>query len=292
MSEASQVVLAGGSCNCAGGACAVPEVVLSAADLHAPEPEGRAVGGSAKTSAGDVFCVEMIQMNLSVERLFAPGETRCKKRDPRKLEELVASMRTLGVLEPLIVVEEPGRGQFRVLAGEGRLEAAVAAGLPVVPCRVVQGPLNEAVECWIMHNENHCREDLSPLDLARLYRKILDGTGWTQERVAALMGTSQGNVSECLKLLSLPDEIQRLVAEGKLSAKGALRGRKAAGKGVGVAKPAEGRVLEEYGCDNGDLGVRLLVLATRGKTPPLDNVIYVLERHLQFLRCKQKNEVG
>ena len=134
--------------------------------------------------------------------------------DDDTLEELAASMREVGVLQP-IVVTETGDG-FVLIAGERRWRAAKRAGMTSIPAVVREGTGSSTlVEALV---ENVQRQDLSPLEEANAYRHLLENYGMTQEAVADRVGKSRPTVSNTLRLLQLPPAIQTLVDNGQLSA--------------------------------------------------------------------------
>ncbi|MGH9822227.1 MAG: ParB/RepB/Spo0J family partition protein [Blastocatellia bacterium] len=130
-----------------------------------------------------------------------------------KLDELAASIRTSGLIQPLVVRRMGER--FQLIAGERRWRAAQLAGLQRVPC-VVKDVTDEGVlELSLI--ENLQREDLNPIEEATAYRKLLDRPNITQEDVAKRIGKDRSSIANSLRLLRLPQEIQTLVEEDKLS---------------------------------------------------------------------------
>ncbi|MEW6207453.1 MAG: ParB/RepB/Spo0J family partition protein [Acidobacteriota bacterium] len=133
-------------------------------------------------------------------------------RDDR-LEELARSMKTNGVLQPLVVRRSGER--FQIVAGERRWRAAQRAGLHRVPCIVKDVAEESLLEISLI--ENIQREELSPIEEARAFRKLIDQLKVTQEEVAQRVGKDRSTITNSLRLLKLPAEIQRLVEEEKLS---------------------------------------------------------------------------
>ena len=154
---------------------------------------------------------------------------------PEELEELAASIKALGVVQPVVVrpleaVESdagtgPGGGadspagaagpRFELIAGERRLRAAGLAGLQSIPALV--RPADEVASLEIALAENVAREDLNSIEEAQAYASLVDEFGLTHERVAELVGRSRAAVSNLLRLLELPDDVQRMVEQGELS---------------------------------------------------------------------------
>jgi ParB family transcriptional regulator, chromosome partitioning protein len=130
------------------------------------------------------------------------------------LAALARSIREVGVLQPIVVrVREGG---FELVAGERRLRAARLAGLPTVPAIVRESDDTDALREALI--ENIHREDLSPLELAAAYQELMEELGTTQEEVAERLGCSRSQVANTIRLLSLPGDVQQLLAEGKLQA--------------------------------------------------------------------------
>ncbi len=134
--------------------------------------------------------------------------------DEEALQTLADSIREAGVLQPLLVVEKNGR--YRIVAGERRFRAARLAGLSEVPCIVRDFNVQEQMEAALI--ENIQREDLNPMEEAAAIRQLMDSCGYTQEQAAKRLGKSRPAVANMLRLLSLPEDVQALVKENKLSA--------------------------------------------------------------------------
>jgi len=144
---------------------------------------------------------------------------RPNSRQPRSsfpeagIRELAASIQEVGILQPLVV--RPTPGGFELIAGERRLRAAKEAGLERVPVLIRQAAEDESMELALV--ENLQRENLSPLETAAAYQALLDGFGLTRERLARRLGKSRAAVTNTLRLVHLPESIQVLLNDGKLS---------------------------------------------------------------------------
>jgi len=144
---------------------------------------------------------------------------RPNSRQPRSsfpeagIRELAASIREVGILQPLVV--RPTPGGFELIAGERRLRAAKEADLERVPVLIRQAGEDESMELALV--ENLQRENLSPLETAAAYQALMDGFGLTKERLARRVGKSRAAVTNTLRLVHLPEKIQALLGEGKLS---------------------------------------------------------------------------
>jgi ParB family chromosome partitioning protein len=133
--------------------------------------------------------------------------------DEAKLDELAQSISANGVVQPLIV--RPKQNRFELIAGERRWRAAQRAGLTRIPAIVRQVSDDKVLELALI--ENIQREDLNPIEEARAYRNLIDTVGLTQEVVAERVGRDRSYVTNFLRLLRLPDDIQELVQMGRLS---------------------------------------------------------------------------
>jgi ParB family chromosome partitioning protein len=130
------------------------------------------------------------------------------------LAALARSIREVGVLQPIVVRVRDGG--YELVAGERRLRAARLAGLPTVPAIIRESDDTDALREALI--ENIHREDLSPLELAAAYQELMEELGTTQEEVAERLGCSRSQVANTIRLLSLPGDVQQLLAEGRLQA--------------------------------------------------------------------------
>ena len=141
------------------------------------------------------------------------------KHQPRRvveesaLEELAHSVRTRGIVQP-IVVRPAGSGSFEIVAGERRWRAALMAGLDEVPAVVRECSDREAAAVALI--ENIQREDLNPIEEAEGYRTLADEFGLTHQELADAVGRSRSSVSNALRLLDLNDDVRALVERGEL----------------------------------------------------------------------------
>lgn len=134
------------------------------------------------------------------------------------LEALAASIREMGVLQPLIVrVVEGSEDQFELIAGERRLRAAALAGLQLVPV-LVQDDVNDRLSLEQAVVENLHRVDLHPLEEAAAYQQLIDDFDLTHEQVATRVGKSRATVTNTLRLLNLSESAQVALANGVISA--------------------------------------------------------------------------
>lgn len=133
------------------------------------------------------------------------------------LEELAASIREVGILQPIVVRADEDDGSYTLIAGERRLRAAQLAGIELIPAMIRSGgdDQGQLVEALV---ENVQREDLSPLEEAAAYSHLLEDFAMTHEQVAQRVGKSRSSVTNTLRLLQLPAQLQGLLERGDLSA--------------------------------------------------------------------------
>jgi ParB family chromosome partitioning protein len=137
--------------------------------------------------------------------------------DDAKLDELAASIRDRGVLEPILVRRaKDDSNRYEIVAGERRWRAAQRARLHQVPVVVKDLTDGEVLEVALI--ENIQREDLNAIDEGAAYQRLIDEFGHTQEVLAKLLGKSRSHVANQMRLLSLPETVQAMVVDGRLSA--------------------------------------------------------------------------
>ena len=135
--------------------------------------------------------------------------------DDEAIQELAASIKVNGVLQPLIVRRSSG-GDFELVAGERRLRAARFAGLERVPVLVREVDDREMMELALV--ENIQRENLNPIDEAKAYRSLIENIGLTHDQISERVGKQRSSITNSLRLLGLPVEVMEMVARGTLSA--------------------------------------------------------------------------
>jgi ParB family chromosome partitioning protein len=129
------------------------------------------------------------------------------------LDELAASIKASGVIQP-IIVRRIG-GAYQLIAGERRWRAARQAGLERIPAIVREATDAQSIELALV--ENLLREDLNPIEAAQAYQKLLAEFSWTQEELAQRIGKDRTSIANCLRLLRLPEEIQADLRSGRLT---------------------------------------------------------------------------
>lgn len=134
--------------------------------------------------------------------------------DEEDLQELAQSIREHGVLQPVLVSQQPD-GSFQLITGERRWRAVQLAGMPTVPAMVKEATPQASLEMALV--ENIQRRDLNPLEEAHAYRQLLDEHGLTQDKLAQRIGKSRVAVTNTLRLLHLPEEVRQALADGSIT---------------------------------------------------------------------------
>jgi len=192
------------------------------------------------------------------------------------LEDLAASIREHGILQPLLV--RPVEGGYELIAGERRLRAAGMAGLTVAPVRLLELTERQSLEAALI--ENLQREDLNPIEEAEGVRELMDRYGLTQEAAAERLGRSRAWAANSLRLLKLPDVVRAKVAAGDLSTGHAK-------VLAGLEIEAEQRLWAERVLAE-DLSVRALEKALAGRRPKER----VPDLHLESLTDQLRSHLG
>jgi ParB family chromosome partitioning protein len=152
---------------------------------------------------------------VAVERIVPnPRQPRHRVND-ETLEELAASIREHGILQPLLVSYDPVNDNYILVAGERRLRAAHLAGLDSVP--VVERQVTEQQRLELALIENVQRSDLTPLETAEAYRQLNEDFGLSHEEIADQVGKSRVAVTNTLRLLKLPEAVRKALAEDKIT---------------------------------------------------------------------------
>ncbi len=153
-------------------------------------------------------------IQIPVELVVPNPEQPRKLFSDNELEELTNSIREYGVLQPLLVKRTEGK-RFILIAGERRLRASKLAGLSKVP--VIIKELQEPEAALISLVENVQREDLNFLEEARAYKKLMDDFNLTQGEIAKRVSKQQSTISNKIRILSLPEELQQLLLQNRLT---------------------------------------------------------------------------
>ena len=155
---------------------------------------------------------EMTEIDLE---LIEPNTLQPRTNfDEARLEELAQSIRSNGIIQPLLV-RRIENGKYQLIAGERRWRAAQRAGLQSVPCVVKEIPDDKILELALI--ENIQRQELNAIEEALAYKRLIESLGLTQEMVAQRVGRDRTFITNYLRLLRLPEEIQRMVESEKIS---------------------------------------------------------------------------
>jgi len=151
---------------------------------------------------------------IDIDRIMPNSQQPRKRFDDETLTELANSIRAHGVIQPIVVQPLPD-SFYQIIAGERRWRAAQRAGLVRVPAVVRDMAVESSLEIALI--ENLQREDLNPIEEAQAYEKLITDLGLTQEDVANRVGKNRATITNMLRLLRLPAEVQLWISETKLS---------------------------------------------------------------------------
>ncbi len=175
-----------------------------------PSPSGPAAAAPAAASPGAGL------RRVPIEAVGPNPEQPRRQFTAESLEELAASIRAHGLLQPILVTPVKGAAdRYQLVAGERRWRAAQLAGLDFIPALVQEADRHESLELALV--ENLQREDLNPIEAAAAFDRLAGDFGLTHEEIAARTGKDRATITNYLRLLKLAPEVQQLVAEAKLS---------------------------------------------------------------------------
>jgi ParB family chromosome partitioning protein len=155
--------------------------------------------------------------HMEIERIIPDPDQPRKYFSEESLEQLAASLKKTGQLQPIRVRWGEEHGKWVIISGERRYRAALLAGLKTVSCLFSDKPLTESEVRQESLIENLLREDLRPIEAANGYQQLMELNGWTMLQVAEALNISKGTVSKALALLKLPEDVQEQVEQGELS---------------------------------------------------------------------------
>lgn len=153
-------------------------------------------------------------LEIDIDKIFANPNQPRKNFDEDSLKELAASIKVHGIVQPIVLNEQPN-GSYMIIAGERRWRAAKLCGLKIVPAVVKNYTDKQVKEISII--ENLQREDLNPIEVARAIKQLMDEYGLTQETVSERIGKSRSNIANTLRLLTLYPEVISMVEQNKIS---------------------------------------------------------------------------
>jgi ParB family chromosome partitioning protein len=180
---------------------------------------GRGLNALFGEAADDYEALDKVRQSKQVPIEFVhPGRFQPRRKfDHDAIQSLVDSVKERGILQPLLVRRHPDdRNAYEIIAGERRWRAAQLAGLHEVPVIIRDLTDRDALELALV--ENIQRQDLTPLEEAEGYRRLMDEFGHTQENLAKALGKSRSHIANTLRLLSLPVQIRQQLHDGALTA--------------------------------------------------------------------------
>ena len=180
-----------------------------------PKRVGLGKGLDALIPGGEEFSLEKEKDQVGIDKIKPNPHQPRKKFDSQELIELSNSIKEHGILQPLIVTSETGSGEYILIAGERRLEAARTAGLKKVPVIVREASELQRLELALI--ENVQREDLDPLEEAQAYAQLADEFNLSHEEIAGKVGRNRATITNRLRLLKLPEEVKKALTDGKIS---------------------------------------------------------------------------
>jgi len=237
----------------------------------------------AQAEAGGVQMVVVDQLSPNPHQPRATFE-------PTALAELADSIRTHGIIQPLVVTAAPDRpAHFWLIAGERRWRAAIMAGLREVPVIVREATPQQLME-WALV-ENVQRADLNPLEEATAFQALMAEFGLTQAEVAERVGKSRPAIANTVRLLSLPVEAQQAVIDGQISA-GHARALLGLPDHAAIRTALPDVIKRDLSVRQTEALVRHLCAQASAPTPGEDTVTPEIQHHLQFLEDRFRSALG
>jgi len=175
----------------------------------------KGLGRGLSSLMGDSEVTEN-KTTISISSIIRNKYQPRKKFEKESLEELTSSIKERGIIQPIIVRKSDDIiDKFEIVAGERRWQAAQKAGLHKIPVVVIEADNLKSLEFAIV--ENVQRKDLNPIEEAEGYKRLIDDFSYDQEKVAKFIGKSRAHISNCLRLLSLPQKIIEYIIDEKIS---------------------------------------------------------------------------
>ena len=178
----------------------------------------QSIDSDLKTTTGalktDVIEAATNILRIPLEQILPNPRNPRRDFNEASLQELASSLKQFDIVQPL-TVSKTSDGKYQLVAGERRLRAAKMAGLKDVPAYVRQSNDRELLELALL--ENLQREDLNAIEIALSYKRMMDELNYTQEQVAERMGKERSTVTNYIRLLKLPPDVQVAVRNGELS---------------------------------------------------------------------------
>ncbi len=228
------------------------------------------------------------------------GEIKPNPRQPRKkfdresIDEMTSSIKTFGVIQPIIV--RPVGSSYEIIAGERRWRAAQEAGLDTIPAVIRQSTETDSLEVALI--ENLHRSDLNGIEEASAYQQLLDDFAITHEELSKRVGKSRATITNTLRLLQLPPRVQKEVMDGRITtghARALLAFQDQPTKQDTICSRviAEGlsvRQVEELAGDGEDKN--LVQVEHREKTPPPEEALEMFSRLQEVLEARVRGSLG
>jgi len=161
-----------------------------------------------------MFLKKSDQLEIPIDLVSANPDQPRKVFEDKELTELCDSIKEFGIIQP-IIVKRDNKGMYQVIAGERRLRAATLAGLKKIPAIVREADEKDSALLALV--ENVQRENLSYIEEAFAYRRLMEEYGLTQAEIAKRVGKQQSTISNKIRILSLPPDIQKVLAESQLT---------------------------------------------------------------------------
>jgi ParB family chromosome partitioning protein len=177
------------------------------------QKRGLGKGLSALIPDGSVLTGGRTVVNVDINKIFPNPRQPRMDFDPQSLAELTESIKTQGIVQPILC--RPKDGRYELVAGERRWRASKKAGLTLIPAIIKEFTDEESLEIALV--ENIQREDLNPMDEAEAYHKLIKEFHLTQADIAKKVGKDRSTVANIMRLLDLPKEIQMSLRKGELS---------------------------------------------------------------------------
>jgi ParB family chromosome partitioning protein len=167
---------------------------------------GKGRGLDALIDTGDVMVQGSSNLSEIALSMISPNPNQPRREfDESALQELAASIREIGIITP-VTLRQTGDHEYQIIAGERRWRAATIAGLTSIPAYIRTAEDEKVMEMALV--ENIQREDLNPIEIALAYQHLSESTGMTQERISARVGKSRTSITNYMRLLKLPAQIQ------------------------------------------------------------------------------------
>ena len=180
-----------------------------------PFKSKKGLGRGLSSLIGDIKNTPL-NNKLSISDIIRSKLQPRKNFDKKYLDDLTNSIKERGVVQPIIVRKSPeANGKYEIIAGERRWLASQNAGLNEIPVVIIEADDLKSLEFAIV--ENVQRHDLNPIEEAQGYKKLMDDYGYDQDKVAKFIGKSRAHIANCLRLLSLPNNVIELIENSQIS---------------------------------------------------------------------------